>query len=335
MNRSQLGKFLQILIGILFTVVFLYITLKGFSWDVCQRALVHTNYIMIILGLLMLFIDYSFRILRWWVILRTDNRDLYYSQCIGPYLASIALNNVLPFRVGDVIRVVGFKKNLNITAMPILASMIVERLLDIFVLLLILFITYNYVRVDVIHKEFITTSYLFMSLCLLIILLILLIPKRLVKIISSLKARFEEDHQVFISIINSLERLVNALVQVSSDGLMLKLFVLSLGVWIFEGAMFLAVAKALSINGAWFGPWFALAIGTLATVIPSTPGYIGTFDFFTMKGMMAYGISKDVSTLFAILVHITLWVPLTIIGVLWIWFSLGSSMRKLIIKSNN
>ena len=82
--------------------------------------------------------------------------------------------------------------------------------------------------------------------------------------------------------------------------------------------MFATVAAALAPGGVPFGPWFALATGTLATVLPSSPGYFGTFDYFAAQGLAAYGASPEVSGVFALIVHAVLWVPFTVVGLLYL-----------------
>jgi uncharacterized membrane protein YbhN (UPF0104 family) len=62
----------------------------------------------------------------------------------------------------------------------------------------------------------------------------------------------------------------------------------------------------------------ALPVGTLATLIPSTPGYVGTFDYFTVRAMSVLGNSISASTAYALLVHILLWLPPTLIGGLYL-----------------
>ena len=57
-----------------------------------------------------------------------------------------------------------------------------------------------------------------------------------------------------------------------------------------------------------------MATGTLATLLPSTPGYVGTFDYFAMLGLTAFGAARDVATAFALSVHAVLWAPTTIVG---------------------
>jgi hypothetical protein len=78
--------------------------------------------------------------------------------------------------------------------------------------------------------------------------------------------------------------------------------------------MYAAVAWALHTAVAPAGPWFAMTTGTLATLIPSSPGYVGTFDYFAMLGLMAYGAARTAATAHALLVHVILWVPVTAAG---------------------
>ena len=60
--------------------------------------------------------------------------------------------------------------------------------------------------------------------------------------------------------------------------------------------------------------WLALPVGTLATLLPSTPGYIGTFDYFAIAAAEAGGNSTTASTAFAVLVHAYFYIPATLIG---------------------
>ncbi|KPK48900.1 MAG: hypothetical protein AMS22_14540, partial [Thiotrichales bacterium SG8_50] len=57
---------------------------------------------------------------------------------------------------------------------------------------------------------------------------------------------------------------------------------------------------------------------TLATLIPSSPGYVGTFDYFAAQGIAAYGAAPEVSVAFALTVHAVLWAPLTAAGLVYL-----------------
>jgi hypothetical protein len=99
---------------------------------------------------------------------------------------------------------------------------------------------------------------------------------------------------------------------------LLLLLGLSVLTWLFEGAVFATVAAAIQAASSPLGPWFSLATGTLGTLIPSSPGYVGTFDYFAAQGLKAYGATLEVSVAFALTVHAVLWAPLTAAGLLYL-----------------
>ena len=84
--------------------------------------------------------------------------------------------------------------------------------------------------------------------------------------------------------------------------------------WVLEGAVFVVVAAAFGADPLSGAPWLSLASGTLATVIPSSPGYVGTFDYFAARGFAAYGAPMSQAVAFAVTVHALLWVGLTLAG---------------------
>lgn len=95
---------------------------------------------------------------------------------------------------------------------------------------------------------------------------------------------------------------------------MLKLISWSLMAWLAEACVFWFAALALPSIVTPLAGWLALPAGTLATLIPSTPGYVGTFDYFTARAMTTLGNATAAATAYALLVHALLWLPPTIIG---------------------
>jgi glycosyltransferase 2 family protein len=87
------------------------------------------------------------------------------------------------------------------------------------------------------------------------------------------------------------------------------LIALSGGAWVLEGAVFWMVARALHLPMAAASPWLAFVFGNFAAMIPSAPGYIGTFHAAVITALVTTGWDQNAAGSFAILVH----------GILWIW----------------
>ena len=48
------------------------------------------------------------KIQRWKLMIKTYNPDVSWYKCAGPFFSSLALNNLLPFRAGDLARIILF-----------------------------------------------------------------------------------------------------------------------------------------------------------------------------------------------------------------------------------
>jgi len=52
----------------------------------------------------------------------------------------------------------------------------------------------------------------------------------------------------------------------------------------------------------------------LATTVPSSPGYVGTFDWPGIVILNSFGVAKEVATAYTLVLHAALWFPITALG---------------------
>jgi uncharacterized membrane protein YbhN (UPF0104 family) len=112
----------------------------------------------------------------------------------------------------------------------------------------------------------------------------------------------------------AVAQLTNSVGLLRHPGQAPRLVGLTVLAWLLEGAVFASVISSLHIEAGWTAAGLSLGAGTLATLIPSSPGYVGTFDYFAALGLTAYGVTPAAATAFALLVHLVLWVPVTCVG---------------------
>ncbi len=98
---------------------------------------VHTS---LVLALVALGAGFFVRILRWWWMLRALEPELRLHRCVRPFLVSIAVNNTVPLRAGDLVRAFGFADTLRSPPMRVIGTLVIERVLDMFVLLAFFFV---------------------------------------------------------------------------------------------------------------------------------------------------------------------------------------------------
>lgn len=312
-------RWLRSVVGLFLTIIFLWLLLKGINTQAFSRAFSSLSFFHILLALMFLTIAYSLRIYRWWLMLHAQTPELQFRSCIWPFLTSIAVNNVVPFRAGDILRVVGFRQQLRSPRVRIFGTMIIERILDLTALLSFFFIGLLGLPEDSFSQEFIFAATCIAGLGILgIVLIIVFSPwlKKMIKLCS---------HQPFFirrnlsaSLNQHGQNLMATLILIRSPKRLLVLLSVSILSWLSEGAVFATIAVAMNAVSQPLAPWFSLGTGTLATLIPSSPGYVGTFDYFAAQGLEAFGATTDISVAFALTVHLLLWLPLTATGLIYL-----------------
>ena len=309
----------KLLIGILATLLFSWMFLQHLDWSIGVTVLTDASFPHLIMAIGLLGLGYVLRIVRWWIMLRSLSPGLTVAACAGPLLSGMALNNILPFRAGDVIRAFGFRQQLKLLPSQVLITIVIERVFDLAALLIAFFfglwgIGSHAFPVGVIQAVYLLT----ISSMIVLLLCVCLSAKieRWARRLADAASRRGANVVGYVGMVAA--QIFSDLTLMRSPLLVLQLFGLSLGVWLFEGAMFAAVAHAIGLSGAGFGPWLAMATGTLSTLIPSTPGYVGTFDFFTMLGLTMYNVPEQLAAIFAVAVHVMLWLPVTLVGLVWL-----------------
>jgi uncharacterized membrane protein YbhN (UPF0104 family) len=247
-------------------------------------------------------------------MLRVLEPGLPLRNCARPFLISLAINNTVPLRAGDILRTVGFRRELRSPPMRIFGTLVIERLLDLFTLLAFFFVGLISVAAGAFPPSLFRASMAMAACCLISLLAFILWPDRLRQGLMRLSSHPWVSPPWATRLDAWLEQLFETLSLLRLPKLATQLLGLSILTWSFEGGLFACVAWSLQTSAHSMGPWFALSTGTLATLIPGSPGHLGTFDYFAMIGLIAYGAQRTTAAVFAILVHVFLWVPVTLVG---------------------
>lgn len=308
-------RWLKPLVGLVVAVVFLRLAVNNMDWAAARATLRDASPTALLAAVALLAAGLAVRTLRWWRMLRELDTTLPASACVRPFLASLALNNTLPFRAGDVARTVGFRRTLRAPAARVLGTLVVERILDLATLLLFFFLGLASVPAGVIPRGLTLAALAATAGCLVALAVLVLLPQRVEALVRTMLARPALAAKPWRpKVEGAIGDLFASLGLLQRRGLAARLVLLSLLAWTLEGAVFAAVAIAIHAGVPLASAWFSMGTGTLATLIPSSPGYVGTFDYFAMLGLLAFGATRVAATTFAMLVHVVLWLPPTVAG---------------------
>jgi glycosyltransferase 2 family protein len=301
------------LAGLAVALLFVALLVRRIDWAEVRQVLGGAAWLPLVLALVALSADMAARITRWWWMLRPVQPDLPWSSCARPFLASLAINNTVPLRAGDVVRVVGFQRTLRVPTAHVAGTLVLERMLDLLVLLLILFLSLSGIQ-GVFPKTFLVLAQLAGVLCVLALVALTFTPGAISRFIQGAIGRLAGGHSWADSANRLVDQLTASLALLRSPGRALKLLGFSVLAWLLEGIVFACVLESLQVAVPRTAAWLSLSAATLATLLPSSPGYIGTFDYFASLGLTAHGVSYSVAAAYALLAHLLLWLPVTLAG---------------------
>lgn len=312
----------QFWVGLVISVVLLYLTLNRMHLEDMWNVIKHAQYLWLIPGIIVYFMGVYARAWRWHYLLRPIKKiptwKMFPIVCIG-YMG----NNIYPARAGEVLRAYVLKKKEGVQVSASLATIIIERIFDGVVMLAFVFLNLPELAkmtgqsgfVGSIQKLAIWGAAIFIGV-LIIFLLAAMFPKiaeraTLWLINHMLPKKWREKASgIMLRFLTGLESLRSP-----KDALMV--FLTSVVVWLFETGKYWFVMQAFPFRVTFFVLMLMNGVVNLATTIPSAPGYIGTFDAPGIAVLQANGIAKDAAAGYTLILHAALWFPITILGAIF------------------
>lgn len=309
----------QFWVGLLISIIFLYLALRGLKFDQVWESLQTANYWWLIPGVVVYFIGVWVRAWRWHYLLRPlksiSTRKMFPIVTIG-YMG----NNIYPARAGEVLRAVVLKRHEGVPVSASLATIFIERVFDGVVMLGFVFLNLPELARLTGDSGFIgniRTLSLWgagaFAAALIVFLLAAAFPlvaenifERV--IIRWLPGRFQE------KVLNLTRRFLSGLESLRSPRDSLMVFLTSIVIWLLETGKYWFVMHAFPFQVSFFALMLMNGIVNLATTLPSAPGYVGTFDAPGIALLQAYNIPGAIAAGYTLVLHVALWVPITLLG---------------------
>lgn len=306
-------RIVRVAIGLACAAAFGWLTLRSTSLAAVGSVLVEVKAGWVALGMGAFCAGYALRVQRWRAMLVIANPALRWRDCAGPLIASFAVNNVLPLRAGDLMRSFAFERNLRVGPGVVIATLVVERVLDLAMVVLVLALGLIFAGHGI---ELIGAAGAVVAVGTLAVLtLIAAFPGTAVALLRG-TSRWVHARAPWLGgrFLNEVESALGTVAALSSRGRIVELVGWSGGAWLAEAVLYLCVAVGMPAISRESGAWLSLALGNFATILPTAPGYVGTFDYFAARAMVIAGNEAAAATAYALLVHFLLWLPPTLVG---------------------
>ncbi len=319
-----------LLTGLVLSLLFLWIAFRDLHLGEVWEALKGASYIWLIPGVAVYFISVWFRSWRWKFLLR-GSKVVPTARLFPVVVIGYMGNNILPFRLGEVLRAYLLWRKENIHVGTTLTTAVLERLFDgltlvCFVLFGLLFLPLS----DFLGRLVVIASAVFFG-ALLVFLFLSARPDLLRRIAHWLldrlvPARFRPP------LLHFLEGVIAGLEGLRSARDVFVLFGVTVWVWLLEALKYWLVSFAFDLHLGYIGVMVMGGVVNLLTALPSLPGYIGTFEM-GIKILQGMGAPAAAAGSYILVLHAILLVPVTLLGLVFMgmegvrWTEVGEAAR--------
>ena len=308
----------KLIIGIGISLVCMVLAFRKVDVADMWLAFKTANYWYLIPTVLVIFLSHYLRALRWRYLLdpirRLDIGSLFSSLVIG-----YAVNTFMPAHLGEFVRAYVLGKKRQIPMSPVFATIVVERMIDVFTLLVLMLLA---LFVYPFPKWAINSGYIMLAGTVGLLVFLVLLKKATsptLKFVRYLLKPFPERFRIKIETI--LENFLAGIVPLKRWHDYMTTGILSLSIWLCYGLAFFlclyAFNLAVTYNLGWVASLILLVITTIAVVVPSSPGYVGTYHYLCQITLAMFGVPGGLALSYATLVHGINFLPVLIVGIVF------------------
>jgi uncharacterized protein (TIRG00374 family) len=315
-------------IGIAISALLLWYAFKGIDLRQVVTALRGSDLVLWGLCTVASQLIFPLRARRWRTLLDPVAPRLPFAPLWRATAIGMMCNNVLPARVGELVRVfVIVRERREVPWSTALASIAIDRAFDalsVLSLLVLAMLAPNFPADFAIAGTPVRGT----ALGLLAVIVALFAcyyalarwPHRAEAIVGRITGAIVPRHK---------ER-IGALVHTVAAGLgvlrefhtFFAAFAWALAHWLMNALAFWFGFKALGIDAPFLAACFVQGIIAIGVSIPSSPGFVGIFETAARLSLPVYGVSEELAVTWAIGFHVLSYIPITLIGA-WYFLRMG------------
>jgi uncharacterized protein (TIRG00374 family) len=303
---------LKIAVGVGISVVLIVYLFRGLDLHEVVDQLRGARWSWVGLAVLLAPVSLWARAKRWRYLFPpgADAPGLFPAVAIG-YMA----NNVLPLRAGELLRVYVVARRWRRGFWTVVATLVVERVLDIVAIVLILAALIFVIPVPPV-LEWTAVGLLALALVAVAALVfVALAPAVCRRLVTRVAGRRPALERRFHGI---LETFIGGLAGIRARAHVGPLLAWTTIVWIVPALAGWTMLAAMNVTLPWVAAWTILAFTGLGVTIPSAPGYIGVFHAAAVLALTVFGVSHVTAVGYAVVFHATQYVPVTLVGWLFL-----------------
>jgi uncharacterized protein (TIRG00374 family) len=289
------------LVGVPIGLVFLWLAVRDADLQAVWDSLRAANAPVVALAVAAFGAVYVLQSTRWRRIAGTPTVGI--ARFVEMTVSGVAVNNVLPGRIGDFLRARWLGLAARMPAGRAFGTVVLDRAFDLVTLVGLL----------VVGIAAVASSEWLVELAAAGVVVVLAFGVVLLLSRTYIGRRGRDRRERGL-----VRRLVRDMVERLAEPLgrrhLVVWLALSLAAWGAWAVAALLVARSLDIELSVTDALFVTAVLNLGSAVPSSPGYVGTYEWLGVASLGLVGIDKEPALAFTILLHAAWYVPTTLVG---------------------
>jgi len=303
------------LFAVTLAILLLYVTLRGLNWESFWNTIQNGDYEILLITVPLASLNYFFRATRWSIFIRSEKKvsviSVFWANMVG-YMG----NAYLPARAGEILRSIflGQEKGLGISF--VLATALTERALDVIALVIIgsiAMLGQGSMPVELQSAMRVTASVGIIGLG-----VILVMPYQK-KLVFSVLYRLPLPEKLKATLNEQISRFLIGMQSLQNTKRFTTFTALTIIIWFVDAIVNVIgvhiIGQSLSIGQA----LILLAALGLSSAIPSTPGYIGVYQFVAVVVLVPFGFSRSDALVYILISQIVSYIIITFWGLIGLW----------------
>jgi uncharacterized protein (TIRG00374 family) len=298
------------LVSIILAAALLYYSLRGVDWSRVWTLIATAHWEYFVASALIVCVSSTLRALRWRILLNAE-ANLGVWTVFRATMAGYLGNNFLPARAGEVIRTLLISRRSNLSKTYVLTTALSERLMDVIALVL----GSSIVLLGV-HPKPAWMTDLSRSMAVVAALgaaTVTIVPHTgnlLTKILGHLPL----PAGLQAKLVGLSEQVLLGMRAFHHWGRFGGFVLLTVAIWTCDALSSMVGSRALGLNLTFPIAMLLLTGLGLGSALPSTPGYVGIYQFVAVSVLVPFGVSKDAALAFILITQAVGYVVIVLLG---------------------
>jgi len=293
--------------GFIISVVMLYFSLKDINATAILETLKKADYRLLFIPLLFIFFSIMLSSFKWQKISGGNVRfaDTFISLMIGLFV-----NNVLPARIGEIAKGYVLSKRKGISFTYAISTVFVDRIFDLAGLLLITLVFFPKHSLPLNVSQAIYVLIGLLTAC--VILLIVFSRERFANTIAGKLKKIQKPFLAKFA--KRIIEIQGNLKRIQSPLNIILFIVIAFFQWLSMSAALYFVMLTLGVHIKFVYAPFVCALLNMGLTIPSSPGYIGVYQFLLVYLLSIFDVPKHEGFTASVLFHALWYIPYNLVG---------------------